>query len=38
MLQLLVEESPVREARQWVEERLLAQLLLQLAFRVTSRR
>src|SRR6476620_1833965 len=33
MLQLLVEESPVREARQWVEERLLAQLLLELAFR-----
>jgi len=33
MLQLLVEESPVRESRQWVEERLLAQLLLELALR-----
>ena len=30
MLQLLVEEGSVREAREWVEERLLAQLLLEL--------
>ena len=33
MLQLLVEESSVRKPCQWVEERLLAQLLLELAFR-----